>query len=130
MSLPVQRRGDALTEQTAWWNYLGVSNIVTDVAILAQAIIIIVRLRTNIYRKAILTSVFAFRVLSVMHSSPRDRVNMSQRCRRDYLPTCLHQPLHAVARSYVRYCAGHHCDRVCPGAEHRDVVRPPAETVP
>ncbi|RMJ29053.1 hypothetical protein PHISP_00133 [Aspergillus sp. HF37] len=52
-------------DMTAWWNYLGVSNIVTDVAILAQAIIIIVRLRTNIHRKAILTSVFAFRVLVV-----------------------------------------------------------------
>jgi hypothetical protein len=46
---------------------------VTDVAILAQAIIIIVRLRTNIHRKAILTSVFAFRVLSVLHSRPWGR---------------------------------------------------------
>lgn len=58
--------GDPLTGQTAWWNYLGTSNIITDTVILAQAIVIIIRLRTNLQKKAILTSVFAFRVLSVL----------------------------------------------------------------
>ncbi|KAH8422279.1 uncharacterized protein LDX57_000037 [Aspergillus melleus] len=48
-----------------WWDYLGVSNILTEMAIVVQAVLVIARVQTNVKKKVTLASVFALRILFV-----------------------------------------------------------------
>jgi acyl-CoA thioesterase FadM len=49
--------------QTAWWNYLGVTNMLSESGIMGQALLVIVRIQTDFSRKAGLSSVFLIRVV-------------------------------------------------------------------
>ncbi|KAJ5159955.1 uncharacterized protein N7482_006959 [Penicillium canariense] len=46
-----------------WWNYLGVTNIVSEAGIIVQALLVIIRVQANIHKKVVLASVFLFRVV-------------------------------------------------------------------
>ncbi|KAE8389054.1 hypothetical protein BDV23DRAFT_194702 [Aspergillus alliaceus] len=50
----------------AWWNYLGTTNILSEAGIIAQALLVIVRVQADVHKKAVLASVFLFRVVVVV----------------------------------------------------------------
>ncbi|KAJ5433145.1 uncharacterized protein N7458_012301 [Penicillium daleae] len=50
----------------AWWNYLGVTNIISEGGIIAQALLVIIRVQADIHKKIVLSSVFLFRVVVVI----------------------------------------------------------------
>ncbi|CAG8277287.1 unnamed protein product [Penicillium nalgiovense] len=52
-------------DRGAWWNYLGVTNILSEGGIIGQALLVIVRIQTDFSRKASLSSVFLVRVMYV-----------------------------------------------------------------
>lgn len=54
--------------QAAWWDYLCITNILSEVGIIGQALLVIVRIQTNLSRKASLSSVFLVRVMYVSKS--------------------------------------------------------------
>jgi hypothetical protein len=54
--------------QVAWWNYLGVTNIISEGGIIAQALLVIIRVQADIHKKIVLSSVFLFRVVYVAHN--------------------------------------------------------------
>ena len=49
----------------AWWQYLGISNILSEGGIIAQAMMVIVKIQTHGRKKAVLGAVFALRIVSV-----------------------------------------------------------------
>lgn len=49
-----------------WWDYLGVSNILTEMAIVVQAVLVIARVQTNVKKKVTLASVFALRIFVIV----------------------------------------------------------------
>lgn len=49
----------------AWWQYLGASNILSEGGIIAQAMMVIVKIQTHGRKKAVLGTVFALRIVSV-----------------------------------------------------------------
>ncbi|KAJ6127680.1 hypothetical protein N7471_008897 [Penicillium samsonianum] len=53
-------------DRTAWWNYLGVTNMLSESGIIAQALLVIVRIQTDLSRKAGLSSVFLIRVVVII----------------------------------------------------------------
>ncbi|KAJ5200041.1 hypothetical protein N7491_009158 [Penicillium cf. griseofulvum] len=53
-------------DRTAWWNYLGITNIFTEAGIMGQALLVIVRIQTDFSRKASLSSVFLIRVIVII----------------------------------------------------------------
>ncbi|KAA8651162.1 uncharacterized protein ATNIH1004_000040 [Aspergillus tanneri] len=53
-----------------WWDYLGVTNILTEAGIIAQAILVIARVQTHMKKKVTLASVFALRILFVAPVKP------------------------------------------------------------
>ncbi|KAJ5817783.1 hypothetical protein N7447_007791 [Penicillium robsamsonii] len=52
--------------RAAWWNYLGITNILTEAGIMGQALLVIVRIQTDFSRKASLSSVFLIRVIVII----------------------------------------------------------------
>ncbi|KAJ5607441.1 hypothetical protein N7537_004060 [Penicillium hordei] len=52
--------------RSAWWNYLGVTNILSEGGIIGQALLVIVRIQTDFSRKAGLSSVFLIRVVVII----------------------------------------------------------------
>jgi hypothetical protein len=54
--------------QVAWWNYLGVTNIISEAGIIAQALLVIIRVQADMHKKIVLSSVFLFRVVYVIHT--------------------------------------------------------------
>ncbi|KAL2784892.1 hypothetical protein BJX66DRAFT_329676 [Aspergillus keveii] len=54
---------DRCFNRKAWFTYLGVSMIIVELAIIAQTVIVMVRVQTTWKKKANLTCVFLFRVL-------------------------------------------------------------------
>lgn len=52
--------------QVAWWNYLGVTNIISEAGIIAQALLVIIRVQADMHKKIVLSSVFLFRVVYVV----------------------------------------------------------------
>ncbi|KAJ5746114.1 hypothetical protein N7520_011296 [Penicillium odoratum] len=46
----------------AWWNFLGVTNILSEAGIIAQALLVVVRVQADIHKKAVLGSVFCLRI--------------------------------------------------------------------
>ncbi|KAJ5952228.1 uncharacterized protein N7479_010641 [Penicillium vulpinum] len=53
-------------DRAAWWNYLGVTNILSEAGIMGQALLVIVRIQTDLSRKASLASVFLIRVIVII----------------------------------------------------------------
>ncbi|KAJ5145934.1 uncharacterized protein N7515_000498 [Penicillium bovifimosum] len=53
-------------DMVAWWNYLGVTNILSEAGIIAQALLIIIRVQADMQKKLVLSSVFLFRVIVVI----------------------------------------------------------------
>ncbi|KAJ5529125.1 hypothetical protein N7527_002518 [Penicillium freii] len=53
-------------DRSAWWNFLCVTNILSEGGIIGQALLIIVRIQTNLSRKAGLSSVFLIRVIVII----------------------------------------------------------------
>ncbi|KAJ5177922.1 uncharacterized protein N7500_000621 [Penicillium coprophilum] len=53
-------------DRAAWWNYLGITNILTEAGIMGQALLVIVRIQTDFSRKASLSSVFLIRVIVII----------------------------------------------------------------
>ncbi|CAI7569436.1 unnamed protein product [Penicillium glandicola] len=53
-------------DRAAWWNYLGVTNILSEAGIMGQALLVIVRIQTDLSRKASLSSVFLIRVILII----------------------------------------------------------------
>ncbi|KXG47464.1 uncharacterized protein PGRI_013340 [Penicillium griseofulvum] len=53
-------------DRGAWWNYLGITNILTEAGIMSQALLVIVRIQTDFSRKASLSSVFLIRVIVII----------------------------------------------------------------
>ncbi|OQE32642.1 hypothetical protein PENFLA_c001G08127 [Penicillium flavigenum] len=53
-------------DRGAWWNYLGVTNILSEGGIIGQALLVIVRIQTDFSRKASLFSVFLVRVIVII----------------------------------------------------------------
>jgi hypothetical protein len=62
-----------MVSQTAWWNYLGVTNILSEGGIIGQALLVIVRIQTDFNRKVGVFSVFLIRVVYVMNSTSLSR---------------------------------------------------------
>ncbi|CAG8271582.1 unnamed protein product [Penicillium olsonii] len=58
--------GSTCFDRTAWWNYLGVANILSEGGIIAQALLVIIRIQTNVSRKASLSSVFLIRIVVII----------------------------------------------------------------
>ncbi|KAJ5690309.1 hypothetical protein N7462_004701 [Penicillium macrosclerotiorum] len=50
----------------AWWNFLGITNILSESGIIGQALLVIVRVQADIHKKAVLASVFLFRVVVIV----------------------------------------------------------------
>ncbi|KAJ6134019.1 hypothetical protein N7523_000341 [Penicillium sp. IBT 18751x] len=50
----------------AWWNYLGITNILSEVGIVAQALLVILRIQADFHKKAVLASVFLLRIIVVV----------------------------------------------------------------
>ncbi|KAJ5313523.1 Cyanide hydratase [Penicillium atrosanguineum] len=50
----------------AWWNYLGITNILSEIGIVAQALLVILRIQADFHKKAVLASVFLLRVAVVI----------------------------------------------------------------
>ncbi|OGE58273.1 hypothetical protein PENARI_c001G05670 [Penicillium arizonense] len=53
-------------DRTAWWNYLGITNILSEAGIIAQALLVITRIQTDFRRKAGLFSVFFLRIVVIV----------------------------------------------------------------
>ncbi|KAJ6184522.1 hypothetical protein N7519_005823 [Penicillium mononematosum] len=53
-------------DRGAWWNYLGVTNILSEGGIIGQALLVIVRIQTDFSRKASLFSVFLVRIIVII----------------------------------------------------------------
>ncbi|KAE8315853.1 hypothetical protein BDV41DRAFT_574560 [Aspergillus transmontanensis] len=51
---------------TAWWDYIGVTNILTDGAIIAYAILIIARIQARWKKKVTLSTVFGLRIFVII----------------------------------------------------------------
>ncbi|KAF7592272.1 hypothetical protein BBP40_000403 [Aspergillus hancockii] len=51
---------------SAWWNYLGVTNILSECGMIIQAMLVIARIQTHFSKKAILDAVFMFRVIVII----------------------------------------------------------------
>ncbi|KAE8326413.1 hypothetical protein BDV39DRAFT_206056 [Aspergillus sergii] len=51
---------------TAWWDYIGVTNILTDGAIIAYAILIITRIQARWKKKVTLSTVFGLRIFVII----------------------------------------------------------------
>ena len=56
--------------RTAWMNYLEVTNIITDMALIALPFFIIWNVKTSVARKASVLLVFALRILCVSTFDP------------------------------------------------------------
>ncbi|CAG8909247.1 unnamed protein product [Penicillium egyptiacum] len=52
--------------RASWWNYLGVTNILSEGGIIGQALLVIVRIQTDLSRKASLFSVFLVRIIVIV----------------------------------------------------------------
>ncbi|KAJ5492314.1 hypothetical protein PEX2_087510 [Penicillium expansum] len=52
--------------RVAWWNYLGITNILSEAGIIGQALLVIVRIQTDFSRKAGLSSVFLVRIIVII----------------------------------------------------------------
>ncbi|QQK44209.1 initiation factor 2B related protein [Penicillium digitatum] len=53
-------------DRSAWWRYLGVTNILSEGGIIGQALLVIVRIQTDFSRKASLSSVFLIRIIVII----------------------------------------------------------------
>ncbi|KAJ5932280.1 hypothetical protein N7516_006769 [Penicillium verrucosum] len=53
-------------DRSAWWKYLGITNILSEGGIIGQALLVIVRIQTDFSRKAGLSSVFLIRVIVII----------------------------------------------------------------
>ncbi|KAJ5456637.1 hypothetical protein N7530_011911 [Penicillium desertorum] len=53
-------------DRGAWWDYLGVTNILSEGGIIGQALLVIVRIQTDFSRKASLFSVFLVRIIVII----------------------------------------------------------------
>lgn len=55
------------TYQMGWWYYLGATNILSECGIIAQVLLVIVRVQADLHKKATLASVFLLRIVYVTH---------------------------------------------------------------
>ncbi|KAJ5782954.1 hypothetical protein N7457_004728 [Penicillium paradoxum] len=53
-------------DRAAWWNYLGITNILSEAGIMGQALLVIIRIQTDFGRKAGLSSVFLIRIVVII----------------------------------------------------------------
>ncbi|OQD96177.1 hypothetical protein PENSOL_c017G02101 [Penicillium solitum] len=53
-------------DRSAWWKWLGITNILSEGGIIGQALLVIVRIQTDFSRKAGLSSVFLVRVIVII----------------------------------------------------------------
>ncbi|KAJ5246258.1 hypothetical protein N7468_001241 [Penicillium chermesinum] len=53
----------------AWWTYLAVTNILSELGIVAQALLVIVRVQADANKKLVLTGVFGLRIVYVLPSN-------------------------------------------------------------
>ncbi|PKY03464.1 hypothetical protein P168DRAFT_318925 [Aspergillus campestris IBT 28561] len=53
-------------DRMAWWQYLGVTNILSEGGIIAQAMMVIVKIQTHGRKKAVLGAVFTLRIVVIV----------------------------------------------------------------
>ena len=51
--------------QVAWFDYLGATNILSEAGIIAQVLLVIVRVQADLHKKITLASVFLLRIVYV-----------------------------------------------------------------